>query len=124
MDLGEVAAGGAPAGAVEESDRHPWERARAEFVEAVLRDEGLLARDGAPLRVLDCGAGDAYVATRLARLLPAGSAVTCWDAEYSQAQMSALGDGAPRLAFTRERPTTRFSLLLLLDVLEHVAADE
>jgi SAM-dependent methyltransferase len=101
--------------------RHPWEVARARFFGRVLRDAGLL---GAARRVLDVGAGDGYLAGTLLAELPAGSSAVCFDAHYSDEDLRRFGEGSsPGLSFSRERPAGRFDLILLLDVVEHVADD-
>lgn len=105
--------------------RHPWERSRARFVVDLLRRYSALA---AARRVLDVGAGDAWLASQLLREGPPGCRVTCWDVEYRDDTASRLGlADHPRLTLTRERPAERpedrFDLVLALDVLEHVEDD-
>ena len=101
--------------------RHPWEVARFGFFRALLGDAGL---DRRPVRVLDAGAGDGWFATRLLADMPAGTAVTCWDASYAPADLARLAAASPeRLSFSAEPPGGRFDLLVLLDVLEHVEHD-
>jgi SAM-dependent methyltransferase len=113
MDLTEV-----PAGTFR---RHPWETARARFFRRVLADAGLLA---APRAVLDVGAGDGFVARTLLATLPVGSEVVCYDTNYQDADLRRFASpGQTGLSFVRERPTRRFELILLLDVIEHVADD-
>jgi len=113
MDLREL-----PAGVVA---RHPWERARAQFFRRVLADAGLLS---APCRMLDLGAGDGYVASRLLERLPAGCSVACVDKGYTDDLIARFASGAPPgLTFARRRPDERFDMVLLLDVLEHVPDD-
>jgi SAM-dependent methyltransferase len=101
--------------------RHPWEIARARHFVRV-------ANEGAPrgrrLRVLDAGAGDGYLASELAHSLPGGSTVICLDPHYSDAQLTAFAARASGgLRFTRALAEERFDLLLVLDVIEHVADD-
>jgi hypothetical protein len=123
MDLTEVAKSGVPADAIAGSERHPWERVRAEFVVKQLRSEGLFERSHPMVTMLDVGAGDGYVAHLVARELPPLSRATAWDTEYTATQVTHLSAASPSMAFTKSRPAGRFSLLLLLDVLEHVADD-
>lgn len=108
--------------------RHPWEIARARhFVDVALP---LLAGGGG--RVLDVGAGDAFVSRMLvqrAQQAPQARAlqVTAWDVEYTDDDMRELA--APNITLTREPPAPApgseqaFDLALLLDVLEHVPDD-
>ena len=101
--------------------RHPWEVTRARFFCRALVDE----RPGeAPSTVLDAGAGDGYVAAQLAERLPRASEVVCFDGHYTDDDLARLAAGAvPGVSYTREPPTRRFDVVLLLDVLEHVAGD-
>lgn len=113
----------APGGA-----RHPWETRRAAFFFDVL-GRGLAGRGagGPGLSVLDCGSGDAWLASELSRALrPRGigvASVTCWDANYDDASVARFQKVYPHLSFTRERPSGAFDVVLMMDVLEHVADD-
>jgi len=100
--------------------RHPWEVARFEFFRRVLVEAKL---DQRPLRVLDVGSGDGWFASQLLGVFDGGSTCVCWDIGY---QASALPQAlsAPGLSGVSERPNERFDLILLLDVVEHVAEDE
>jgi 2-polyprenyl-3-methyl-5-hydroxy-6-metoxy-1,4-benzoquinol methylase len=99
--------------------RHPWERSRYRFFESVL-----LEGDVRPTRVLDAGAGDGWFSQQLLRVLPPTARVTCFDAYYEPALMKEFAAQAgERVTFTREPPTERFELIMLLDVLEHVEHD-
>jgi 2-polyprenyl-3-methyl-5-hydroxy-6-metoxy-1,4-benzoquinol methylase len=95
--------------------RHPWEVARFAFFSELLRGHGVLDR---PARVLDVGAGDAWFATQLSALLPAGSHIDCWDTGY--AEKAAMSGVITRTAI---KPKVRADVVLLLDVLEHVEND-
>jgi SAM-dependent methyltransferase len=104
--------------------RHPWELARARFFGQLVSARA----SAAPITVLDVGAGDGFLARSLLKKLPPGSEVTCLDSNYTDEQLASLGAkvdaGADRgLRFTRQRPDRRFDVLLLLDVVEHVAED-
>lgn len=99
--------------------RHPWEIARARFFCSVLAGRGALDR---PRRILDVGAGDGYLARQLLVQLPLGSEILCFDPHYTDVQLSRFGQ-AGGVRFTRERPAGKFDLILLLDVIEHVADD-
>jgi SAM-dependent methyltransferase len=100
--------------------RHPWELVRADLVGRVLRDGGAHVQGRA---ILDVGAGDAFVASRLRAADPTPARVVCWDIGYTDAVMAELARAAPGVEFTATRPAERFDLLLLLDVLEHVDDD-
>lgn len=98
--------------------RHPWEIARLQFFQAVLRDAGRLS---GTQRLLDAGAGDAWFASALCADLPPEAEVVGWDSEYDPGKPPL---GLPlRLELTRDRPQGAFDLVLLLDVLEHVQDD-
>lgn len=101
--------------------RHPWEIARARFFVRLIKENFPGTR---PLRVLDVGAGDGYLAAELVRGLPNGSDVVCLDPHYSDEQIAALGARtAASVRFTRAAADSRADLLLLLDVIEHVPDD-
>jgi SAM-dependent methyltransferase len=100
--------------------RHPWELARAAFVRDALRSAGILASAS---RLLDIGAGDAWLAAELRRRLPQRADFVCWDANYTEADRHALAAEHPAITFVAAKPAGTFDLLLLLDVLEHVPDD-
>jgi hypothetical protein len=101
--------------------RHPWEVARARFFGKVVADA--LPAD-APVRVLDVGAGDGYLARSLLGGIPVGSSVTCVDSNYTDAELQRFASPPTiGLSFARARPQGRFDVILLLDVIEHVADD-
>lgn len=108
MDLVEIASG-------RWNLRHPWEVARARFFLRILHDAGLV-RPG--LRTLDVGAGDAWLAGRIADA--SGLTITCWDSGYTRTKPPPH----PALSYVTSPPRgKRFELALLLDVLEHVEND-
>ena len=98
--------------------RHPWERARAALVEALLPPV-----DG-PVSVLDAGSGDGYLVRELLRSLPAGSTCCCWDVEYTEQEIDELkavsGDA---FEFVAASPTGAADVVLALDVIEHIEDD-
>lgn len=101
--------------------RHPWEVARFRFLLAQLRTR-------TPLhllqRVLDAGAGDAWFSNHLMEFLPNTATITCWDLEYTSETMTSFSEHLPKsIRLTRDRPQQPHDLVLLLDVLEHVAED-
>jgi hypothetical protein len=101
--------------------RHPWEKARFRFFQDVLSHAHLPSN--AP-RVLDAGAGDAWFSSQLLESLGTSAQITCWDAEYTDAVLSELrATTSKQIDFRAERPETRFHLVMLLDVLEHVEDD-
>jgi SAM-dependent methyltransferase len=101
--------------------RHPWEVSRACFFRDRLVAQGIL-RPGT--RVVDVGAGDGYLASVLVPVVRPGGAVLCYDAHYRPDLLEELRTEAePELTFTSQRPDRGFDLVLLLDVLEHVADD-
>ena len=106
--------------------RHPWEVARAQFFGRVAA--GALAQRPAPTRparVLDIGAGDGYLGRQLLGMAPAGSTVTCVDPHYSDQDLERFASPAtPGLSFARARPDGTVDLILMLDVIEHVADDQ
>jgi SAM-dependent methyltransferase len=109
MDLSEVNA--------KNTVRHPWETARFSFFYAVLRNYLSLSK---PQAYLDVGAGDAWFASQMQKRCSAKSYV-CWDNGYKEDR--ALQNAHPELSFTTGRPTERFDVILLLDVLEHIEDD-
>jgi hypothetical protein len=103
------------------SARHPWELARAEVFLTLLQRQGLLDESA---DWLDAGAGDAWFAMQLRRLLPVSATITCWDINYTPDDIRSLEEaGAEGASFVADRPTTRFDTILMLDVIEHVADD-
>jgi SAM-dependent methyltransferase len=104
MDLTERAA---------DDTRHPWEVARARFFTELARR--VLPPGG---RVLDVGAGDAYVGRMLAAQ---GVTVAVWDRDYTDAERAALA--SENIEAVRTRPDGPFDVALMLDVLEHVDDD-
>jgi SAM-dependent methyltransferase len=117
MDLSETkAAHAADAARGGIAARHPWEIARARhFVDLTAP---LLPLAGA--RVLDVGAGDAFVARALLDRVE-GARVLAWDPNYVEDEMRALA-AVPRLDVTRTPPEQGgFDIATVLDVLEHVA---
>ena len=99
--------------------RHPWEQARRHLVSRVLRD----ATDRharSPVTALDIGSGDAWLATALAGDLRLQS-VHAFDIAYTDEDCRELRTDV--VSPTRTWPNGRHDLVLLLDVIEHVADD-
>lgn len=92
--------------------------ARSHFFRRLAADHMDLERCG---RVLDVGAGDGWFAGELRGDLSADTEVVCWDVNYSGEDLAAaLPQGLQR---TIDAPAGTFDLVLLLDVLEHIAED-
>jgi len=99
-------------------ERHPWEKARADFFVRLLRDHVHDMR----LSVVDFGSGDGFFAQRLIAAWPAVWDVVCFDPAYPPDRLAEKGEG--KIAFIRSKPDGRRDVLLLLDVLEHAANDQ
>lgn len=113
MDLRELATAG--------TQRHPWELARADFFCELLARRVL---DHRIERVVDVGAGDAFFARRLSSLVGPRTEIVCVDPNYDFAQIDALSASLPpSVRLERALPAGRADLILMLDVLEHVADD-
>ncbi len=120
MDLVEVKSGGSA-----QTSRHPWERARLALVSR------LIARHAPPGDgdvVLDVGCGDTFVVESLARAYPrvqfyaVDNAFTPELIETFASRMTV--SNVALFASTGEVPAARpASLVLLMDVLEHVKDD-
>jgi 2-polyprenyl-3-methyl-5-hydroxy-6-metoxy-1,4-benzoquinol methylase len=99
--------------------RHPWEIARARAYRGLIAAHADVA--GAR-RVLDIGAGDGWFATDIRRDLPPTATIVCWDVNYRSEDLATpAGPGIIRTAVAPEGP---FDIVLVLDVLEHIAEDE
>lgn len=94
--------------------RHPWEVQRFHAYRRVLADHGALAAQ----YVLDVGAGDGWFSDMLADELPTDATTVCWDINYDDNDLEPSRPGQVR---TRERPAPSPDLVLVLDVLEHIA---
>jgi hypothetical protein len=99
--------------------RHPWEIVRADFFARLLREHVR----GNGLSALDMGAGDGFFAGRLLGQVSSIARITCFDLAYSEAWLRDKAAGPTALSFTAVRPTSNFDLVVLLDVIEHVADD-
>jgi hypothetical protein len=103
------------------STRHPWEVARAEFFLRLLERHGLLESGD---DWLDAGAGDAWFARQLRRVVRPAATITCWDIKYTPEDLEAEGSTETQVInFVADRPSSRFDRILMLDLIEHVEDD-
>jgi 2-polyprenyl-3-methyl-5-hydroxy-6-metoxy-1,4-benzoquinol methylase len=95
-------------------ERHPWETARVEAIEALIRRLPL-----EPSSVLDAGCGDGFVLKRLQRNFGFVQAIA-YDPQLTPSLIEELRH--PGVHFVRELKELgqRVDVVLLLDVLEHV----
>lgn len=102
--------------------RSPWESARALLI-GDLVEEALATVPPGPVRVLDIGSGDAY----LARALVAGSrrvlTVDCVDTGYTPEIVASLDAVAPDGIRHLTEPSGLYDVALACDVAEHVVDD-
>lgn len=102
--------------------RNPWESARAALI-GDLVESALATSTPGPVRVLDIGSGDAY----LARSVVAGSrralAVDCVDTGYTSEIVASLDAVAPEGIRHLAEPSGVYDVALACDVAEHVADD-
>lgn len=105
--------------------RHPWEVARSRFFRRLIARHVDL---GSVTSVLDVGAGDGWFTEELAQDVPASCQLVCWDVNYTADDLAAEaptgGPLDPRVRRVTEAPVGTFDLVLLLDVIEHIADDD
>ena len=94
--------------------RHPWEIERFRAYRRILAEHGALGAR----RVLDVGAGDGWFSQSLLDDLPNAEQVVCWDINYNELELTT---DDRRLVRTADAPSPGFDLVLVLDVLEHIA---
>jgi SAM-dependent methyltransferase len=110
MDLSEVRLGVA--------QRHPWETARADAIERILR-----ARAVRPATILDVGCGDGFTGERLASAL---GAAELWGVDLHASTASCAQQSRSGVHYVQHLEQVRssaFELALLCDVIEHVEDD-
>lgn len=95
--------------------RHPWESSRARAIEQIVQGLGLEAP-----RVLDVGSGDGYLLHRLHEALRFRHAVGV-DIHLTAELAAELSRAGVEFVRELQDPAFRAELILLLDVLEHVA---
>jgi hypothetical protein len=103
------------------SRRHPWELARAKAVERIVRHRV----DRPVASILDWGCGDVFTGRFLLERLGAETLVGV-DPHLTDPQLASFAGSDSRITLYRgeqELPPRRFDLLLLCDVIEHVADD-
>jgi len=101
--------------------RHPWETTRLAFFSRLARRH--LPASGF-VSALDVGAGDTWFAQEFLAQGPPVTRIVVWDEGYDEGTLRALQVSAPPgIAFRRSRPSERFGLVFLLDVLEHIEDD-
>lgn len=97
--------------------RHPWETVRARFFgNHIVKSAGNL-----PVNILDLGSGDCWFAEQLLHRLPLGSTITCCDINFSDLDL--IEPIATGITKVRDLPSGIFDIVVLLDVIEHVADD-
>lgn len=107
--------------------RHPWELARFEVVMRLLEREGLLE---APRTILDLGCGDAFFVQQMSLRLP-GSKFWAIDTAMDPIQLREVSEQLEPMgiivsdSLEKIQPSkgNEASLVLLLDVIEHVEDD-
>ncbi len=76
---------------------------------------------GRRVNVLDLGSGDCWFAEQLLPCLPLGSTITCCDINFSDIDLDEpIATGITKV---RDLPSGIFDIIVLLDVIEHVADD-
>jgi hypothetical protein len=100
--------------------RHPWEVSRKNFFSRLL--SGLV--NGAGVEMLDVGSGDSWLARQLFKVLPANSQITCVDEFYTTESLEKMNTPGPIALTNAIAAGRKFDIILMLDVLEHVADEK
>lgn len=102
--------------------RHPWEQARLQILKFLLK------KAGPTTTIADIGSGDAYLATNIAISSPQSS-VAAVDIHYDETLLNHLNKSKPsnihyfsNLQSAQSYLTTPCDIVILMDVLEHVAS--
>ncbi len=97
--------------------RHPWEIVRSRyFGNHIAKAAGTQS-----VNILDLGSGDCWFAEQLLPRLPDGSTITCCDINFSDSDLAEpIATGITKV---RDLPIGVFDIVILLDVIEHVAND-
>lgn len=105
--------------------RHPWELARARFIERTITRH----LDGRPAgragrRWLDLGAGDGWLAGRIAATVGPGWSIDAVDSNYGTDDLDLARDAAPEaVSFHTEIPDGPYDAVSAFDVIEHIDDD-
>ena len=103
--------------------RHPWEIARANFLINVLNKSPLTGNE---LNVLDIGCGDAYILGKLGERFTINS-YSGLDTSLSESQIRMMSKPAQKIQFFNSHDLLKDchpNLILLLDVIEHISDDQ
>ena len=99
--------------------RHPWETSRLKALQSILTPETF---EG--IKVLDLGSGDGFICGNLFDHLRRKE-ITAVDIHLSDEMLARLGTNSQGIRFQREMPADgSYDLVLLLDLLEHIASDK
>jgi len=100
-----------------EFHRHPWEMIRLEFIINILKN--VYRNNSFPSSILDIGAGDLYISELLSNYFLSSKIVSV-DTAYEHC----FDSGRVHVVNSMDSvPNDRYSLILLLDVLEHINDD-
>jgi len=100
-----------------EFHRHPWEMIRLEFIINILKN--VYRNNSFPSSILDIGAGDLYISELLSNYFLSSKIVSV-DTAYEHC----FDSGRVHVVNSMDSvPNDRYSLILLLDVLEHIDDD-
>lgn len=111
-------------------ERHPWEIARAEVIFSMISDM-LSAITERPVRILDVGCGDTFIADYLSKLVPKAEFFIV-DPAFSDENLNMLTEKYKNRSIKAYRTIEEvyfenrehIDLVLLLDVIEHVEDDQ
>jgi 2-polyprenyl-3-methyl-5-hydroxy-6-metoxy-1,4-benzoquinol methylase len=102
--------------------RHPWEVVRVQTLKNILKK---CLMDGTEIKVLDVGCGDAFIANELRKSITLKS-YDGVDIHFSNDQIIELSEFAKNFTFHKYLHGLKskyYSLILVLDVIEHVEDD-
>src|ERR1041384_7569575 len=98
--------------------RHPWETARTEAIERILRARRIL-----PSSILDVGCGDGFTGEKLTERFGSDA---LWGSDVHLSEADCAARARPGVRYARDISAVadeRFALGLLCDVIEHVEDD-